>query len=60
MVGNFFFERTQHFIDQIKSLQSISRIQSGATENLAKPESLVGNYGFGAQFSSLPKHIYVV
>jgi hypothetical protein len=35
----FFFERTHHFIDQIKSLQSISRIQSGATENLAKPES---------------------
>jgi hypothetical protein len=28
---SFFFERTHHFIDQIKSLQSISRIQSGAT-----------------------------
>jgi hypothetical protein len=26
-------------MDQIKSLQSISRIQFGATENLAKPES---------------------
>jgi hypothetical protein len=34
-----FFFRKRHFIDKMTSLQSISRVQSGATENLTKPEN---------------------